>query len=462
MRTETLTFAGYFWLPKHPNERVPGTLMIVDGGKPSLEILGNFDRSSEDRNHSKPFPRIVGHVEGKGLVSLEYCTYKNRNLFGGEIARSTLFVGEAYLGVAFDEAEEIRLDRFQFSVEGLEAWHSISGLKSEFHPATNSSVITFQPPAPVVLWSGDGFTLSLSFGFKGPSIGSRVSSGITQTSYFLIKHTELRPLKDYRSIAYKVVNLMSLALDTIVSIRDVHVRTKATEEASEQPSTEAYAQLFFESIFWSASPPKIDPHDVLFSYGRFAPIAQSAFSAWLSMHETLLPAIGLYFSAQTEKHTFISGRFLALAQALEVYHRRTSPDAKIPDEDFIRLREILVNASPETHREFVKEVTNHWNEPALRTRLERLLGRFSKHFGSDDERATIAGEIVKLRNYYTHFNPRSKAKDVDGKNIWRLCTRMNALFQFCLLSDLGFSPETLDEIASNCWQLKQRLTWKSE
>lgn len=38
---------GYFWLPSGPEKKIPGTLVISDGGEIELEVVGLFDESIE-------------------------------------------------------------------------------------------------------------------------------------------------------------------------------------------------------------------------------------------------------------------------------------------------------------------------------------------------------------------------------------------------------------------------------
>ena len=76
--------SGYFWLPAQPEKKLPGTLVITEGGKIQLELVGLFDESVEGINNflsgdDNP-KRIVGHIEGINLVTLEDCFYTKKGL----------------------------------------------------------------------------------------------------------------------------------------------------------------------------------------------------------------------------------------------------------------------------------------------------------------------------------------------------------------------------------------------
>jgi len=111
---ENIEKAGYFWLPSTPDIKIPGTLIIKDGGNIELEVVGLFDESVEGLKKTLRGQynsgRIVGNIEKYGLVTLDDCFYKIKNISFGGISRSSVYVNKAFLGVAYDEKEEIGID----------------------------------------------------------------------------------------------------------------------------------------------------------------------------------------------------------------------------------------------------------------------------------------------------------------------------------------------------------------
>lgn len=101
--------SGYFWLPSAPERKIPGTLVITDGGNIELEVVGLFDESIEGLNKvlngKDELRRIVGHIEKHGLVTLDDCFYKNKNISFGGISKSSIYVNKAFLGAAYDDKE---------------------------------------------------------------------------------------------------------------------------------------------------------------------------------------------------------------------------------------------------------------------------------------------------------------------------------------------------------------------
>ena len=67
---ETIVRAGYFWTPEDPENKLPGTLTISDGGEIGLEVLGNFD-ASPDRpslTDKMDVKKIIGEIEKSGYL----------------------------------------------------------------------------------------------------------------------------------------------------------------------------------------------------------------------------------------------------------------------------------------------------------------------------------------------------------------------------------------------------------
>jgi hypothetical protein len=99
--------SGYFWLPSAPENQIPGTLTIADGGNIELELVGLLYESTEGRNKvlngNYELERIVGHIEKYGLVTLDDCSYKNRHISFGGISKSYVYVNQALIGVAYDD-----------------------------------------------------------------------------------------------------------------------------------------------------------------------------------------------------------------------------------------------------------------------------------------------------------------------------------------------------------------------
>jgi hypothetical protein len=132
---------------------------------------------------------------------------------------------------------------------------------------------------------------------------------------------------------------------------------------------------------------------------------------WLGLRKKFDVVIDLYF-ATLKQTLYVEVRFLLLAQALEVYHRKShkGPEKKLAD----RLREIA-----NTHIAFT--------------------GQFIDDIGAFSEK------VANARNYFTHYdnNEIDMNEETKQHEVISLADCMQALVEICLLSDLGISGKPI-------------------
>lgn len=193
---EELKKSGYFWLPSDPERKIPGTLIITDGGNIELEVVGLFDESIEGLNKTlngkDEMERIIGHIEKHGLVTLDDCFYKNKNISFGGISKSSVCVNKALVGVAYDDKEIVLINTFQFSVEGIDEWVQLSGIKVEYQFEKRTASITYSPPEDISLNLNNGMKLLITFSWTLPGLPNTTEAKITQKAYFKLASEQER------------------------------------------------------------------------------------------------------------------------------------------------------------------------------------------------------------------------------------------------------------------------------
>ena len=94
---------------------------------------------------------------------------------------------------------------------------------------------------------------------------------------------------------------------------------------------------------------------------------------------------------------------------------------------------------------------------SLSKRLSKLLSPFRSFFGNRKENKSLVRKIVVTRNYLTHFNEDLKNEAAQGRELWKLCCKMEALFQLSFLKLIGFSDEHVVKIVKNSYQLRNKI-----
>ena len=449
---------GYFWLPKNEDRKIPGTLTISNGGDIELEVVGIFDESMQALNGNDDLSRIIGHIEKDGLVTLDNCFYTIKNISFGGISKSKVFVSRVLSGAAYDKDEPVTFNSLSFSVDCFDEWVGISGINVNNDLENKTATITYKPPKNISYQLDNGMHLEICFEYTLPGYTSTTEAKITQRAYFKLTSEDLRPLDYFTEIAYKLTNLMCFAIDATVTLNSLIAKsTEIQINIGEGKMYPAPIRIYYPSIPFSEEIPKKSRHQMLFSYDTIKYNAQDVFNNWINSYKNIAPALSLYFSTKIGAQKYIDGKFLALAQGLETYHRRTSDEKLMDSNEFDSLVSEIIEACPDKHLEWLRGRLTHGNEINFGKRLKRIIEPFKDKLGNNKERSSLLREIVDTRNYLTHYNEDLKDRAAQGTELWRLCKKMEVILQLHFLKVIGFSDDEISSVIENCYPLKRKI-----
>ena len=453
--------SGYFWRPSEPDRKLPGTLSISDGGHIELEVIGRFGGRIEVSLNAdlNPIERIVGHIEKDGFVTLDDCYYKTLPLsLIGDISKSLIHVGKVFIGVRYDEGESPVFNTLTFSVEGIDEWVGISGISVEHHFEERTATISYQPPEDISLDLDNGMRLLITFHWTLPGAPIIKEARISQKTYFQLVSEEERELKEFTSVVHKITNFLCFAIDKTVSLDSMSATAdNLRQDFGEGRTKKVSISIYYSSLPYSKDEPKIQQHDMLFGFGKIQSDVQEKIKNWMEAYEKVAPALDLYFLAKMGMQTYLEARFLALAQGLEAYHRRTSNQKQMDEAEFKELIDNLIDQCPQERKEWLKGKLQYGNEVSLRHRLKSLIELFKEIIGDQKKQKELINRIVNTRNYLTHYDLSLESKAAQGEDLWPLCLKMELLFQLHFLQLIGFTHEQIDAILANSISLKQKL-----
>ena len=462
---EEIKRSGYFWLPSAPKKKIPGTLNISDGGKIELEVVGLFDETVGGQNSainkSGEFERIVGNVEIEkyGLVTLDGCFYKHWHPFSNGISKSLLHVSKALLGIAYDDKDPLLFNTLKFSVEGIDEWVGLSGINVDHQSEKPTAIIKYSPLEEVSLNLNNGMKLLFTFSWTLPGFPHITEAKITQKTYFKLVSQQERPLEDFISIAHKLTTFLCFAIDKTVCINPIKATSNTscrnTDTGESEPAPPI--SLYYESLPYTKEVPKIDWHHMLFRYQEIKANAEQIINNWLQAYDKIEPALNLYFGVTTGGLRYLDAKVLALAQGLESYHRRTSDETRMPNSDFESLRQTLKAQCPDEHRKWLSEKLEYGNELNLRQRIKRIIEPFKEFIGNADQRDKLIGSIANTRNYLTHYDESLKTRAASGEKLIHLYLKMEAIFQLCILQELGFTQTEIKSVLDKNYSLRKKL-----
>ncbi len=449
---------GYFWLPEKEENKIPGILSIDDGGRIELEIVGHFDESINSLNSDDDLSRIIGHVEKDGLVTLDDCFYTKKNFSFGGISKSTILVNKVLIGAAWGKYEAVTFNTFSFSVDCLDEWVGIRGISVDNDWDNRTATISYNPPEKISIVLDNGLRLEICFAYTLPVFPNLTEAKITQRAYFRLESEGLRDLSYFKSIAFKIMNLMCFAMDEIVTLKNVSATSSEIQrDGGDNKTKPVLISIYYQSIPFSENLPKKSWHEMLFNFGAIKTNTQQVFHNWLNAYEYLSPALGLYFSTKAGAQKYLDGKFLALVQGLETYHRRTSSETLMGKEPYESLVSEVLKGCPEEHRDWLKGRLMHGNEINLGKRIKKIIEPFKDHLGTSKERGKLLRKIVDTRNYLTHYSESLHNEAAKGRDLWILCLKMEVIFNLHFLKVIGFTDEEINGVVENCHPLKRKL-----
>lgn len=439
---EEIKTQGFFWVPDVLDNKLAGSLLISAQGDVALELLGVFGNRIDSQN-DPDIGRIVGIVEGNIFVTLEDCFYTKRNFsLGGGISKSTVCVNIAFLGAGYDKNEPITFSKLRFSVEGLDEWLSISGIQIQNNPETKSCAIHFSLPDEVKYRLSDD--VELAFGFIGtfPAWDKLKEVRIKQKAYISISFKSEQPLDGLLVEVDKIRNFIAFALNESVALDAVTgFSQNVTADYGELGVHQQPIEIYYRSRANIGAAPKINFNNLLFSYQEIKVEFERVVAKWDDSYALNQSAFNLYFAAKNNQKGFIDDKFLSLVQALEALHRRTSKTVSMPIGEFEETKKVLLNACPNTQKEWLEGKLKYANEPSLNQRLSEMTEPFEHCFDSPKKRKRFIRKVVATRNYLTHYDITLQQEAAYGEDLFKLCEALEALFQLQLLKLIDFSEE---------------------
>lgn len=424
---------GYFWSSAEPDRKVPGTLSISDGGIVQLETFGQLQFMAP-KNYLK---QIVGVIEKGGTLTLRDCYEKETtvNLPSG-IVRSTILVCTAFIGTQFPDSDEPLFKTLSFSVEGLNEWVGITGIRVDNQPKEKASQISYQQPEDVLFELENGMRLLIAFssvpprGFKSmmqpenPRTYYKTEAKITQKIYFKLVSEGACQLNDFISIVYNITTLLCFATNQVVSLDSMSAISEIPcADIGQGKIIEVTTDIYFRSLPDRKYVAENSQNDTLFTFKEIQNDAKEGIKRWIKANGEDLPTFGLYFSTQMVPQLHTEARFLTLIQAVEAYYRRRNGD-----------------------------------KMKLREKIENFSKPFAAIIGDRPTRKNLICSIVVTRNYLTHYKPSLEQKAAKGEDLVTLCLKMELFLQLHFLKRIGFSEEKIKSIVDR----SSNLRWKSK
>lgn len=480
---------GYFWRPCTPDQKAPGTLSILDGGIIKLEIQeplnGKFDNRSEDDiywrteiddpqfifqpkdfepenrentqrvieqiEQRRKIEQIIGRVSGffEHTVILNNCHYERitgaigraKSLIHAEIAFTSIHLNKANFDkVNYSENKINDIKSVNFSIEGIDEWVGISGIKTH-HKSLEEKYISYRRPISIPIKLNNDMELSIKFREieKREGVPFIKEAGISQKTFFNLISQKPRKLEEFTTIIDKITTFLcfftsqTVSLDYI-AIGDIH-----------KP-----INVFYQSQIHSKYKPSVERGNMLLDFGGMGDDAKILINNWIEAYKEYERSFDLYFSTKIRSQMPLEDKFLALARSLEIYYRRTSDDKQIEQDRLNELIELCKDQCNNKDEEnFVERNLRNHNTLSLRRRIEKMIEPFEEIIGDKNTQEELVKKIVDARNDLTHKGTSPE------DDLQKLYLKTESIFQFLLLQSIDFDLEAINGIARRYPRLKR-------
>ena len=441
---------GEWWLPQAPEVRIPGALNFTTRDGARLSLSGKLTQS---RGH-----HVADFILGATLDGDQITLYGCQRIESQELPFTGLSASEyhaafVFVGVHLESKDTLLLNAAHIHYVHLNEWLHMTGFDHTLKVPFDFSVNYKRPESVTAHVTPD---LSVSIAFTYSEGGSLYAIHAEQDSYLSIRGPA-SGYEYYEKYVELLQNLLCLACSSPVYPRTIRLSPAlppSAENAGGQP-----VRLIDLSYQISPAPTEVKEilfHDMLFTYDDLKDDFEKYIRNWITKYELLRPVFDLYFGSINNPFAYTTHKFLNIVQGLESYHRRSFDSQALPEEEFERRKQDIIQAFPK-YRKWLEWKLRFANEPSLEQRLVELGDKYKPSIvpmvGAYDR---FFKRVAATRNYLTHFDEESRSEAASGGELRGMVQTLTVFLETFLLTELGFKYDAVVEMQRN---RKRLLYW---
>ena len=438
---EKFEIRGVWWLPSDDSIKVPGLLKYnsKDGG--SLELFGTLFNGKQDD------VIINGESTSSDKVTLNRCILSHFTRTN-KYQYTDYFTPEIFFNVHFTDPTQITFSELYCHFSNTQDWAQLAGFKSEQDIFENKLVLTQSLPTKRDIQIDDKVTMSFFLQVHNPVFKKEIFEdiNITQRVFFSFIFTDEY---SYDIIAEFYIrhlqHFLSLATSNPIYPIDLMGKTKHNTITEDGKEYNPLVKIFLHLGEFEKRIPKTRHFNMLFLLKDINDSIEIYLRNWFSNKELLQPTIGLFFGTLNNINLFTENRFLNLANSLESYHRRKLNTKKYSEEEKDILLQIILANIDKKYEQDISEKLKYIDEVSLRRRIKDIYELAENILSKFYNRKDFAHQVTLVRNYYTHLDRKLKP-EVDKIDIHRLMVNLEITLIVCLLIEIGFSLDKIDEM----------------
>jgi hypothetical protein len=444
---ESFETIGHWWIPGS-NNKFSGILKY-DPQEAILElkIIGELLPLKNGPITFQNVKIVNGLTAGGQYMTLLNCFYVIDSIKSPGYLTSKVIPQFVFVGAFFDNEEEIIFNEAVFSCYNSEDFVGESGLKSEFQVKDgklSAYNLSYKYPEPIN-FKIENFNISTSWRIDLPMAGPELN--IREEAGFSIKSSQYYKHTDFLDIPITSIHsFLELIIEERLPIRTVALKSEQSGWTGKNGTfhQEPVSLLWKQDISYPL-PKKRYPHELTFTIREISNEINNIMQKWNGTCQKYKPARNLFFTVlRMRKELTVENRFLNLCHVLEAYHRIKSDETYIQTEKYEKLLNIIIQAVPQEHKEYMRQRLQYGNELTLRKRFKQIYDllplKIQERIG---DRENFYNKIVDTRNYLTHYDKNIESLALSYGEMIKYETIMLITCKALLLLEAGISSEMI-------------------
>lgn len=386
-------WAGLWWLPEAPDERLPGVMRYDGRGGLSLSLIGAFEERifrqlapgvKDELEAVRVWDVIYGVAQQREITLLGCIRIKSRRRICARVESpdtQTVSATTAIIGAHVSGREDAAFEAAEISVEDLMLW-AASSVFSAHHGTRNgipdgTGVISVKPVAAQSATVNNTeyrlehtHTLPFWDWSRGKTVGRMCD--VVSIRVRWAKPSALKTALEAASLVQDLIALATHRAAGVIWLQLELAGTKALLPDGRMLPPRRADVLYSPVAVGKSDEQAIDPGSVLFTC-EMLPF-EKLMPHWCEVRGKLQAAINMILGLRYAPARFVENNLLMAVGAAEALHRGLSIEEKpIPEVEFRKIRKAVLGQVPEEYRGRFKESIR--NSPTLRDRLLALAAR---------------------------------------------------------------------------------------
>lgn len=432
---------GYWWFPEAPDTRFPGALRGAETDNPTLELILPIILEWDNFH-----VLILGIANGHRYSLINNGFLREKNNMASAISKSISYRIENVIRGGHFEQHDETFAKLSFSVEGIQEWSQLTGLRKSLvqrgdNPQIEHQIERVQPDS--IKFHADALSIEITSTYSDS--GRKWGVTILEDSQIVVTTSEPKTLMQWRDdVITPLQRLIQFAVKDGGTIRRVAVRPLADLNEDEQDP-----RIWLR---WQARWMKPYPYDekrLRFERPLFTAQALHGVShclqVWFDFYqkydEALRALLDLHLVSRPA-----NDKFFTTARTLERLCERFPSSVLLSKEVLDEIKRRVDDLLDDSNRSEVHGKLNGARRSTARAPLLSMLRDWQPYIeplastpGMID---WLAGRILDTRNCFAHHDPKTCKRAAEDEELYYLRMLVRTIVDAEICKSLGFPSDS--------------------